>query len=185
MLAGETTAGPEAGEPVSPWWVLAMQEASHRTVGESFLWPRQPRWRAVSIRTGPAPTMRGCAGTAVECGIGGVAASWFSEMRANARPARGAGSIVRLPQFCSSWADEGGPSTGAQSARRTPSSEAGRGQRSLGRHWNPIDRLRARTSSVRRHGGAADWQQPAAGRTRTPTQGPGRTRTGHGPLRRR
>jgi hypothetical protein len=28
--------------------------------------------------TGPAPTMLGCAGTAVEYGIGGVAATWFS-----------------------------------------------------------------------------------------------------------
>jgi hypothetical protein len=37
-----------------------------------------------------------------------------------ARPARRAGPIVRLPQFCSSWADEGGPSTGSESARRTP-----------------------------------------------------------------
>jgi hypothetical protein len=35
-------------------------------------------------------------GTAVECGIGGVAATWFSEMRANARPARRAGPIAEL-----------------------------------------------------------------------------------------
>ena len=27
------------------WWVLAMQEASDRMVGESFRWPRQSRWR--------------------------------------------------------------------------------------------------------------------------------------------
>ena len=33
----------------------------------------------------------------VKCRDGGAAASWFSEMRANARPARRAGPIVRLP----------------------------------------------------------------------------------------
>ena len=76
----------------------------------SFLWPRRPRWQAVSIRTGPAPTMLGCAGTAVECGIGGVAATWFSGMRANARPARRAGPSSALHDF----------------ARRGPTKEAHR-----------------------------------------------------------
>jgi hypothetical protein len=37
-----------------------------------------------------------------KCGNGGAAATWFSGMRANARPARRAGPIVRLPQFRSS-----------------------------------------------------------------------------------
>jgi hypothetical protein len=41
-------------------------------------------------------------------------------MRANARTARRAGQIVRLPKFRSSWADEGGPSTGIESIGRTP-----------------------------------------------------------------
>jgi hypothetical protein len=36
----------------------------------------------------------------------------FLRLRANARPARRAGPIVRLPQFRSSWADEGGPIDG-------------------------------------------------------------------------
>ena len=47
-----------------------------------------------------------------KCGNGGAAAGWFSGMRENARPARRAGPIVRLPQFRSSWADEGGPIDG-------------------------------------------------------------------------
>jgi hypothetical protein len=51
---------------------------------------------------------------------GGEAASWFSEMRAIARPARRAGPIVRPPRFRPEWADEGGPSTGALSIGRTP-----------------------------------------------------------------
>jgi hypothetical protein len=55
-------------------------------------------------------------------------------MRANARPARRAGPIVRLPQFCSSSADEGGPSTGGQSPDGLLHSVAGqtdRGRRPL------------------------------------------------------
>jgi hypothetical protein len=105
MLAGETTPGPElvagiilvgaghaGGVGWHGWGVVPVAEA--------------PRWRAVSIRTGPAPTMLED-DTAVECGIGGVAATWFSEMRANARPARKAGPIVRPPRFRPAWADEG------------------------------------------------------------------------------
>jgi len=45
-----------------------------------------------------------------KCGNGGAAANWFSGKRANARPARRAGPIVRLPQF----------------ARRGPTKEAHR-----------------------------------------------------------
>ena len=39
---------------------------------------------------------------------GGEAATWFSGMR-EARPARRAGPIVRLPQSRPSWPDEGSP----------------------------------------------------------------------------
>jgi hypothetical protein len=105
MLAGETTPGPGAGQRPSPWWVLAMPAASDRTVGVVPV-AEAARWRAVSVRTGPAPTMLED-DTAVECGIGGVAATRFSEMRANARPARKAGPIVRPPRFRPAWADEG------------------------------------------------------------------------------
>jgi hypothetical protein len=35
MMVRETTVGPEAGQPASPWWVLAMQEASDRMERES------------------------------------------------------------------------------------------------------------------------------------------------------
>jgi hypothetical protein len=55
-----------------------------------------------------------------QCENGDAAASWFSEMRANARPARRAGPIVRPPRFRPEWADEGGPSTGHESIGRTP-----------------------------------------------------------------
>jgi hypothetical protein len=51
---------------------------------------------------------------------GGEAASGFLGLRANARPARGAGLIVRPPLFRPEWADEGGPSTGNESIGRTP-----------------------------------------------------------------
>ena len=42
-----------------------------------------------------------------KCGNGGAAAGWFSGMRANARPARRAGPIVRLPLFRRSVAGQG------------------------------------------------------------------------------
>jgi hypothetical protein len=47
--------------------------------------------------------------------------SWFSliaRIAREARPARRAGPIVRPPRFRPEWADEGGPSTGPQSASR-------------------------------------------------------------------
>jgi len=71
--------------------VLAMQEASDRMVGESVPVAEAATLAAVSIRTGPAPTMRDVLVRQLKCGIGGVAATWFSGMRANARPARRAG----------------------------------------------------------------------------------------------
>ena len=44
-----------------------------------------------------------------QMGNGGEAATWFSQMSANARPARRAGPIVRPPRFRPEWADDGGP----------------------------------------------------------------------------
>src|SRR5215207_11435128 len=67
----------------------------------------------------------------LKSGNGGVAADWFSEMRAIARPARRAGPIVRPPRFRPEWADEGGPSTGDESIGRTPTKRSGAGARAV------------------------------------------------------
>jgi hypothetical protein len=48
----------------------------------------------------------------LKCGIGGVAATWFSEIARECAPGPQGRLIVRLPLFCSSWADEGGPIDG-------------------------------------------------------------------------
>jgi hypothetical protein len=69
MMVGETTAGPEAGQPAPPWWVLAMQEASDRMVGESVPVAEAATLAAVSIRTGPAPTMRDVLVRQLKCGL--------------------------------------------------------------------------------------------------------------------
>jgi hypothetical protein len=52
MMVGEATAGPEAGQPASSWWVLARPEASDRMVGESVPVAEAATLAAVSIRTG-------------------------------------------------------------------------------------------------------------------------------------
>src|SRR5688572_12848456 len=69
---------------------------------------RSIRWRYVAT------------GLMSEYGNGGIAASWFSLIARAARPARRAGPIVRPPLFRPEWADEGGPSTGAELIGRTP-----------------------------------------------------------------
>jgi hypothetical protein len=56
----------------------------------------------------------------IEYENGGATTTLVFGMRANARPARRAGPIVRPPRFRPEWADEGGPSTGARSIGRTP-----------------------------------------------------------------
>jgi hypothetical protein len=61
-------------------------------------------------------------------------------MHANARPARRAGPIVRLPRFRPSWADDGGPSTGSQSARRTSTWRSGAGSRAISVWPRPRER---------------------------------------------
>jgi hypothetical protein len=88
-MAGETTTGPELVSRHHPgrgchagsvgshgWGVVPVAEAA--------------RWRAVSIRRGPAPTMPGCAGTAVEMWDWRRSRNLVS---GNTRPARGAGPL--------------------------------------------------------------------------------------------
>ena len=65
-------------------------------------------------------------------------------MRANARPARRAGPIVRLPQFRPSWADEGGPRRALDRPDGLLRSEAGRVRRG---------------GATARVGGRGWWQQ--------------------------
>jgi hypothetical protein len=116
-MAGETTAGPEAGQPAPPWGACHAGSVGSHGWG---VWPR----RTLAGGEHPDRTSAnnaGCDDTAVECGICGVAATWFSgnarECAPRERPDQRKRARGRFPRYPGGLGTHQGRDTGTHQGR--------------------------------------------------------------------